>query len=82
MINSDILDHAALLAGSYPQRFGDRRGARLDFVMRDGSRDRTTVRGAVSGTNASMVRRATGEVVGYLRALFPIVPSAGLLIEF
>jgi len=55
MINSDILDQATLFSGSYPQRMGDRTGAWLAFGMRDGSRERTVVRGAVSGTNASAV---------------------------
>ena len=53
MINSDILQEVALLSGSYPQRFGDRTGAEIDFHLRDGSRDRTHARLALSGTNAS-----------------------------
>ena len=55
MINSDILQEVALLSGAYPQRFGNRTGAEIDFLLRDGSRDRSHVRLAVSGTNASAV---------------------------
>ena len=55
MINSDILQDVALLSGAYPQRFGNRTGAEIDFRLREGSRDRTQARVAVSGTNASAV---------------------------
>lgn len=65
MINSDILEKASLLSGSYPQRAGDRTGAWLDFTMRDGSRERIVVRGAVSGTNASVVAEGP---LGHARA--------------
>ena len=41
MINSDILQDVALLSGGYPQRFGNRTGAEIDFRLREGSRDRT-----------------------------------------
>ena len=40
MVNGDILDGITLLNGSYPQRYGNRLGAELDFQMREGSRDR------------------------------------------
>src|SRR5262245_10887871 len=55
MINSDVLDRASLMAGAHPERQGDWLGATLDFGLRDGSRDRTQVRGAVSATAASTV---------------------------
>jgi hypothetical protein len=55
MLNGDILDGITLLNGSYPQRYGDRLGAELDFHMREGSRDRAQLRFGVSGTDASMV---------------------------
>ena len=55
MINSDVLQDVTLFSGSYPQRFGNRTGAEIDFHLRDGSRDRTHARLAVSGTNASVV---------------------------
>ena len=40
MINSDILDGASVLFGSYPQRYGNRTGSQVDFRMREGSRAR------------------------------------------
>lgn len=55
MLNGDILDGITLLNGSYPQRFGNRLGAELDFHMREGSRDRRQMRIGVSGTDASFV---------------------------
>jgi outer membrane cobalamin receptor len=55
MLNGDILDGITLLNGSYPQRYGNRLGAELDFHMREGSRDRTQARVGVSGTDASLV---------------------------
>ena len=55
MVNGDILDGITLLNGSYPQRYGNRLGAELDFHMREGSRDRSQIRVGVSGTDASIV---------------------------
>jgi hypothetical protein len=55
MINSDILEDVTLLNGGYPQRYGDRTGAEVDFRLREGSRERRQARVAVSGTNASVV---------------------------
>jgi len=55
MINSDILQDVTMLSGGYPQRFGNRTGAEIDFRLREGSRDRTHTKLAVSGTNASAV---------------------------
>src|SRR5262245_2403637 len=55
MINSDILENVTLLNGGYAQRYGDRTGAELDFRLREGSRERTQTRVAVSGTSASAV---------------------------
>src|SRR4029453_1521388 len=62
MLNGDILDGITLLNGSYPQRYGNRLGAELDFQMREGSRDRTQLRVGVSGTDASVV--AEGPIGG------------------
>lgn len=62
MLNGDILDGITLLNGSYPQRYGNRLGAELDFQMREGSRDRTQLRFGVSGTDASVV--AEGPIGG------------------
>ncbi len=55
MINSDTVDSITLSNGSYPQIYGDRTGAWMDIAMREGSRDRTEVRGSVSMTTTSMV---------------------------
>jgi hypothetical protein len=54
MINSDVLESVSLSNGGYPQRSGNRTGAELGFVVREGSRERTLVRASVSGTSASM----------------------------
>ncbi len=63
MVNGDILDGITLLNGSYPQRYGNRLGAQLDFHMREGSRDRSQIRLGVSGTDASIV--AEGPLGGH-----------------
>ena len=55
MINSDILESVSLLGGSYPQRYGNKTGAQIDMALRDGSRDRSQVRVALSGSSASIV---------------------------
>lgn len=55
MINSDILEDVTLQNGGYAQRFGDRTGGEVNFRLREGSRDRTQLRAAVSGTAASAV---------------------------
>lgn len=55
MINTDVLARAALSVGPQARRHGDWLGATLEFDVREGSRDRTVVRGAVSGTSASFV---------------------------
>ena len=55
MLNSDVLDDVTLLNGGYPQHFGGRTGAEVDFRTREGSRQRNIFRVAVSGTSASAV---------------------------
>lgn len=55
MINSDVLQDAALVSGGYVQRRGNRTGASVEFNVRPGARDRLQVRTAVSGTSASIV---------------------------
>jgi hypothetical protein len=55
MLNSDILEGASVLFGSYPQRYGDRTGSQVDFRMREGSRARRQYRVAVSAIAASAV---------------------------
>jgi hypothetical protein len=55
MLNTDIVSRASLQIGPHPARHGNWLGATLEFDVREGSRDRVAVRGAVSGTNASTV---------------------------
>ncbi len=55
MLNSDVLEGASVLFGSYPQRYGNRTGSQVDFRMREGSRARRQVRVAVSAIAASAV---------------------------
>ncbi|HTL00990.1 MAG TPA: carboxypeptidase regulatory-like domain-containing protein [Vicinamibacterales bacterium] len=55
MVNGDILDDIVLSTGSYPQHFGGRTGAELDFHMREGSRDRVQSHVGVSFTDAAAV---------------------------
>jgi hypothetical protein len=68
IFNTDVLASARLLAGVHPQRDDGRLGARLAFDLRDGSRDRFSWRGAVSGTSASAV--AEGPLGGSKNASF------------
>lgn len=55
MINSDVLESVAVSGGSYPARTGNRTGAEVDFTTRQGSRERTQVRGQVGAAVASIV---------------------------
>lgn len=55
MVSADVLSGISLLYGSYPQRYGGRLGAELDFEMREGARDRVQGRISVSGTDSSIV---------------------------
>lgn len=55
MINGDILERVSLMAGAYPQRVGGRTGALVGFELREGSRDRSSSRLAVSGSSVSFV---------------------------
>jgi hypothetical protein len=55
MINADVLADATLNAGTYPQRYGNRLGAELDFRMREGSRERVQSHVSVSATDAAVV---------------------------
>src|SRR5258706_6683694 len=55
MVNGDILDDIVLSTGSYPQHFGGRTGAELDFRLREGSRDRVQSHVSVSFTDAAVV---------------------------
>ena len=55
MVNGDVLEEIALAPGSYPQRHGNHTGAELNFLVREGSRDR--IRGQIrpSVTDTSVV---------------------------
>jgi hypothetical protein len=55
MVNGDILEDVSLLSGAYPQRFGNRLGAELDFRMREGSRDRLQSHASISTTDAAFI---------------------------
>ena len=55
MVNGDVLDEISVLSGAYPQRYGDRTGAELDFRMREGSRERLQSHVSVSAIDASGV---------------------------
>jgi hypothetical protein len=55
MLNTDVVSRGALIVGPHTERHGDWVGATLEFDMREGSRDRSTIRAAVSGTAASAV---------------------------
>ena len=55
MVNGDVLNEVALAAGSYPQRHGDHTGAELNFLMREGSRDRMRGQFRPSITDTSLV---------------------------
>jgi hypothetical protein len=54
MINSDVLETVTLSNSGYAQRSGNRTGAELGFLIREGSRDRNVFRASVSGTSASL----------------------------
>jgi hypothetical protein len=55
MVSTDVLDHAELGAGPRSRSDGDWLGPTLALAIREGSRDRTGLRAAVSGTAASFV---------------------------
>jgi hypothetical protein len=55
MLNTDVVSRGALIVGPHTERHGDWVGATLEFDMREGSRDRSTIRAAISGTAASAV---------------------------
>ena len=55
MVNGDVLDEITLLSGAYPQRYGNRTGAEIDFRVREGSRAQTQSRVSVSALDASAV---------------------------
>ena len=54
MINSDAVEEVSLLRGAYPQRYGARLGAGLEFASSEGSRERPRYSLLASGTNAAL----------------------------
>ena len=55
MIGGDLLEAATLETGAYPQRESDMLGAQVTLALREGSRDSTLVRSALSGTHAAVI---------------------------
>jgi hypothetical protein len=55
MIGGDLLEAATLETGAYPQRDGDVLGAQVTLAIREGSRDSTRVRSALSGIHAAVI---------------------------
>ena len=55
MVNGDVLEEIALAAGSHPQRYGNHTGAELNFLVREGSRDRLRGHIRPSVTDTSLV---------------------------
>ena len=55
MVNGDVLEEIALAAGSYPQRYGNHTGAELNFLVREGSRERLRGHIRPSVTDTSLV---------------------------
>ena len=63
MVNGDVLNEIALAAGSYPQRYGNHTGAELNFLMREGSRDRVRGQFRPSITDTSLVLEGPARLV-------------------
>jgi hypothetical protein len=55
MLTSHVVSEATLRVGAYAHRSSDRLGAELDMTIREGSRERLELRGAVSGTSATVI---------------------------
>jgi hypothetical protein len=55
MVTSQALEEVTLKTGAYPRRFGEHLGSQLQLTLREGSRDRFRVRGALGGTNATLL---------------------------
>ncbi len=55
MVNADVLAEIGLTSGAGPQPYGNRTGAWVQSVLREGSRDAVRVSGSLSGTGASAV---------------------------
>jgi hypothetical protein len=55
MFTANVLEDVTLRAGAYPRRYGERLGAQLEVTTREGSRTHFGLRGAVSGTAATLL---------------------------
>lgn len=55
MVSGDVVEEVLVASGAYPQRYGNRIGAEIDFRMREGSRERIQSHVSVSLVNASAV---------------------------
>jgi hypothetical protein len=55
MVNGEVLDDVSLRSGAYPQYFGNRNGAEVEFQMREGARDHARAHVSVSAVDASAV---------------------------
>jgi hypothetical protein len=55
MLAAPVLESAALRAGAYPRRHGDRLGPQLELTLREGSREHFQFRGMAGGTNAMLL---------------------------
>ncbi len=55
MLPGPVVEHATLSAGAYPHFFDDRIGPQLEMTIREGSRERFALRGAIGGTNTLVV---------------------------
>lgn len=53
MINSEVLESAVLMNGSYPARYGNRIGAWIEYTLREGSRERWGARVTASAVSVS-----------------------------
>jgi len=55
IMNGEVVESMALYSGAFAPKYGDRTASFLEIVTREGSRDRTRARIAVSGSNAALV---------------------------
>jgi outer membrane receptor for ferrienterochelin and colicin len=55
ILNGDMVESLALYPGGFSARYGDRTASYLDVITREGSRDGTHARIAVSGSNAAFI---------------------------
>ena len=66
LLNPDVIQHAALLAGTYPLRHHEHLGAELQLALREGSRTSTRGSATVGGTSSTIL--AEGPIGGAARS--------------